>query len=86
MRKQSSGHREDRQDVTTVTPFPGNSRVSSKPHGVHVGGRSKPTKLDAGAADPTTKPVELPGRADSSGPGRTRSSASGTRSTGSRTH
>lgn len=79
MKKQSSGHREDRQDVLTVTPFPGNSRTGTKPHGVHAGGRSKPTELNAGAAESKTQPVQLPGNS-------TRSSAGSTRSTRSRTH
>lgn len=74
MKKQSSGHREDRQDVTTVTPFPGNSRVGSKPHGVHAGGRNKPTQLNAGAAESKTRPVETPSRSS-------RSSSTGSRST-----
>lgn len=79
MKKQSSGHRVDRQDVTTVTPFPGNSRVGSKPHGVHAGGGSKPTQLSAGAAESPHQPVELPNRGS-------RSTTSGTRATKSRTH
>lgn len=79
MKKQSSGHREDRQDVLTVTPFPGNSRTGTKPHGVHAGGRSKPTQLSTGAAESKTQPVQLP--AHTAG-----SSAGSTRSTRSRTH
>lgn len=78
MKKQSSGHREDRQDVTTVTPFPGNSRVGSKPHGVHAGGRNKPTELSAGAAESTSQPVQLSNRGS-------RSATSATGSTKSRT-
>lgn len=62
MKKQSSGHRVDRQDVSTVTPFPGQSLTGSKPHGVHTGGRNKPTQLSAGAANSTTQPVEVPKR------------------------
>lgn len=78
MKKQSSGHRVDRQDVSTVTPFPGQSLTGSKPHGVHAGGRSKPTQLSAGAANSTTQPVELPNR------GR-RSTSSGMPTSNSRT-
>lgn len=79
MKKQSSGHRVDRQDVSTVTPFPGQSLTGSKPHGVHAGGRSKPTHLSAGAAESPTKPVEVE---DKGG----RSASSGTRAAKSRTH
>lgn len=79
MKKQSSGHRVDRQDVSTVTPFPGQSLTGSKPHGVHAGGRSKPTQLSAGAAESLTKPVELAGRGS-------RPASSGTRSTKNHTH
>ncbi len=88
MRKQSSGHRVDRQDVTTVTPFPGNSQLGSKPHGVHAGGGSKPTQLSAGAAE-SNRPVELPNRGNRSTESRTGESRTGesrTGSTKSRTH
>lgn len=60
MKKQSSGHRVDRQDVSTVTPFPGQSLTGSKPKGVHTGERSKPTQLSAGAAESHTRPVQTP--------------------------
>lgn len=59
MKGQSSGHRVDRQDVMTVTPFPGNSRTGTKPHGVHAGGRGKPTQLSSGAAESKTEPVQM---------------------------
>lgn len=62
MKKQSSGHRVDRQDVSMVTPFPGQSLVGSKPRGVHTGERAKPTQLSSGAAESKTNPVEMPGQ------------------------
>lgn len=62
MKKQSKGHPEDRQDVSTVTPFPGNSRTGSHPKGVHTGESAKPTQLNEGAAESHTRPVELPER------------------------
>lgn len=78
MKKQSSGHRVDRQDVSMVTPFPGQSLTGSKPQGVHTRERAKPTQLNAGAAESRTQPVELPNRGS-------RTTSSGTRSTRSRT-
>ena len=60
MKKQSSGHRVDRQDVSTVTPFPGQSLEGSKPRGVHTHGIANPTELDRGAAESHTKPVDIP--------------------------
>jgi hypothetical protein len=66
MKKQSRGHPEDRQDVQTVTPFPGNSRTGSRPKGVHAGEIAKPTQLDKGAAESRTEPVELHGRTNRS--------------------
>lgn len=78
MKKQSSGQRVDRQDVSMVTPSPGQTMPGSKPHGVHTRERGKPTQLSAGAAESKTQPVEVPHR--SSG-----STASGTHSTKSRT-
>lgn len=77
MKKQSRGHRVDRQDVSMVTPFPGQSLVGSKPRGLHTGDRGKPTHLNAGAAEPRTRPVEMPNRGSST--------RGGTISTGSRT-
>jgi hypothetical protein len=70
MKKQSRGHPEDRQDVQTVTPFPGNSRTGSHPKGVHTGESAKPTQLDTGAAESGAQPVELherPNRSTASG-------------------
>lgn len=66
MKKQSRGHPEDRQDVQTVTPFPGNSRTGSHPKGVHTGELAKPTELDTGAAESRTHPVEVHGRSSRS--------------------
>lgn len=71
MKKQSRGHPEDRQDVQSVTPFPGNSRTGSHPKGVHTGELAKPTELDTGAAESGTHPVEVHGdvsRSTSSAP------------------
>lgn len=85
MKKQSRGHAVDRQDVSMVTPFPGQSVVGTKPHGVHARGRSKPTQLEAGAAESKTKPVEMPRRATRSNAAGTQS-APGTQSTRNRTH
>ena len=79
MKKQSKGHREDRQDVLTVTPFPGNSRTGTKPHGVHAGGSAKPTQLSTGAAESKTQPVQLPGH-------NTRQRTDGTQSSRDRAH
>lgn len=69
MKKQSHGHREDRQDVSTVTPFPGQSLVGSKPRGVHTREIAKPTHLNTGAAESHTKPVEVPGKHSTNGAG-----------------
>lgn len=71
MKKQSSGHRVNRQDVSMVTPFPGQSRVGSKPRGVHAPGFAKPTQLEAGAAQPHTRPVEMPRGGSSKSTSRT---------------
>jgi hypothetical protein len=83
MKKQSKGHPEDRQDVQSVTPFPGNSRTGSHPKGVHTGESAKPTQLDTGAAESRTQPVGVPG-------GSNRSTASAPRTphspTRNRTH
>lgn len=71
MKKQSKGHRVDRQDVSMVTPFPGQSLVGSKPRGVHTREIAKPMHLNAGAAESRANPVELPrrgGNAKAGGP------------------
>jgi hypothetical protein len=63
MKKQSHGYNPDRQDVASVTPFPGQSLEGSKPRGLHDQNRSQPTHLKKGAAESrTAKPVEVPRR------------------------
>ena len=61
MKKQSNGSIPDRQDVSTVTPFPGQSLEGSKPRGLYDHHHSQPTHLKKGAAESrTAKPVEMP--------------------------
>lgn len=61
MKKKSHGYDPDRQDVATVTPFPGQSLEGSKPRGLHDHHHSQPTHLKKGAAESrTAKPVEMP--------------------------
>ena len=79
MKKQSRGHRADRQDVSMVTPFPGQSLVGTKPRGVHTGERAKPTKLSGGAAEARTQPVEMPNRGNRSTSGEANAAGSRTR-------
>lgn len=87
MKKQSSGANPDRQDVSTVTPFPGQSRTGSHPKGVHAPGKDKPTELNTGAAEsPRTHPVEMPkssSRSNSS-PGSSRSQSHSAQSSSSK--
>lgn len=61
MKKQSHGYNPDRQDVASVTPFPGQSLEGSKPRGLHDHNHSQPTHLKKGAAESrTVKPVDMP--------------------------
>jgi len=61
MKKKSHGYNPDRQDVASVTPFPGQSLEGSKPRGLHDHNRSQPTHLKEGAAESrTARPVALP--------------------------
>lgn len=86
MKKQSHGHRVDRQDVSTVTPFPGQSLTGSKPKGVHTGERSKPTQLSAGAAESHTRPVQAPSASRSTSSGSLSRQTNSTQSHRNRVH